>query len=252
MPLAPSADHLGPLARRVSDLGPIAAALDPGFARASGRPAGQQPRIGHAPDYWADAAPPITRGMADALAAMKEVGAEIREVALPRPDDLSDVHVAILAAESAAYHFTAFSDRLEEYQPLAQSLFAIAREQRGHEYISACRRREHFRAEVDRVLAEADFLLVPTLPVEAPRRDAETVEISGITRDFTWALVRYTALFDHTGHPVVSLPVSVSAPGRGTSVQIVGRHNRDRDVVRFAEKLENELALTVDRTVRAT
>jgi Asp-tRNA(Asn)/Glu-tRNA(Gln) amidotransferase A subunit family amidase len=250
-PLAPSADHLGPLTRRACDLEPIAATLDPGFSRTTRQSSVQLPKIGHAPAYWLGAAPAVAGAMFDAQRAARTLGAEIREVALPTPDEVSEVHVAILAAESAAYHFSAFPDRLDEYQPLARSLFAIAREQRGHEYVLACQRRQDIRERVDHAFAEVDFLLLPTLPVTPPRRDAETVEIDGITRDFTWALVRYTALFNHTGHPVVSLPVSVTAPGVGSSVQIVGRHNRDRDVVRFAAALEKQLDLSIDWSVRA-
>jgi Asp-tRNA(Asn)/Glu-tRNA(Gln) amidotransferase A subunit family amidase len=172
-------------------------------------------------------------------------------VDLPGPDEVSDVHVAILAAEAASYHFVSFPDRLDEYQPLAQSLFATAREQRGHEYVLACQRREAFRARVNQAFSEVDFLLLPTLPVLPPRRDADLVEIAGHARDFTWALVRYTALFNHSGHPVVSLPVSVMAPGVGVSVQIVGAHNRDRDVVEMAAALEEGLGLAIDWRVRA-
>jgi Asp-tRNA(Asn)/Glu-tRNA(Gln) amidotransferase A subunit family amidase len=60
--------------------------------------------------------------------------------------------------------------------------------------------------------------------------------------------VRYTALFDHTGHPVAALPASVIAPGIGTSVQVVGARDRDHDVLAIAGALEKELALTIDWT----
>lgn len=250
-PLAPSADHVGPMARRAADLRAIAEVIDRRFARAVRRRDGRTLAIGHAPAYWRDAAPEVADGMSAALDAAQKLGGRIREVALPGPDAVGEFHVAILAAESAAYHFTTFPAQLDVYSPVARGLFEIARNQRGYEYLLACQKREEARRAVDAAFEDVDFLLVPTLPVTPPRRDAESVLVGGIDRDFTWALVRYTALFDHTGHPAVSLPTSVIAPGTGTSVQVVGARDSDKDVLGFAESLERELALSVDWSIRA-
>lgn len=251
-PLAPSADHVGPMTRCAADLIVVAEVLDPSFVRTAKRRPDQPLRIGHAPAYWQDAAADISKGMRAALDAARSLGGELREVALPTPDDvLSGFHAAILAAESAAYHFVAFPDNLELYGSVAQSLFEIARRQRGYEYVLACARRIEARRAVDAIFGEVDFLIVPTLAVIPPARDAEVIPIASVDRDFTWALVRYTALFNHTGHPSASLPASVVAPGIGTSVQIVGARDCDYDVLAFAAALEKELALTIDRTIGA-
>lgn len=250
-PLAPSADHVGPMARRAADLRAIAEVIDRGFTRAMRRSAGRKLTIGHAPAYWRDAAPKVADGMSAALDAAQKLGGRIREVALPSLEAVGEFHVAILAAESAAYHFTTFPAQLDGYSPVARGLFEIARNQRGYEYLVACERREEARRAVDALFEDVDFLLVPTLPVTPPQRDAESVRVGGIERDFTWALVRYTALFDHTGHPAVSLPASVLAPGIGASVQVVGARDRDLDVLGFAESLERELALSIDWSIRA-
>jgi hypothetical protein len=77
------------------------------------------------------------------------------------------------------------------------------------------------------VFSEVDIVLVPTLPVLPPARDAETITVGGRQLDFTLALIRYTFVFDHTGNPVVSLPVTETAPGIGSSVQVVADKNRD-------------------------
>jgi Asp-tRNA(Asn)/Glu-tRNA(Gln) amidotransferase A subunit family amidase len=49
---------------------------------------------------------------------------------------------------------------------------------------------------------------------------------------------------------VVSLPVTVLSPGIGTSVQIVGPHHRDADVVALAARLERMLDLSIDFSIR--
>jgi Asp-tRNA(Asn)/Glu-tRNA(Gln) amidotransferase A subunit family amidase len=112
------------------------------------------------------------------------------------------------------------------------------------------RRRADMTAAVDLLFREVDAVLVPTLPVLAPARDAPEVEIAGRARDFTLALVRYTCLFDHTGHPVVAMPASVVGPGVATSVQVVGARGRDAALLALAARLETALGLDVDYRLR--
>ena len=248
MPLSWSADHIGPMARSAADLALFAPMLDPAFGHH--RAVKDRIIIGHAPEYWSDAEPAVRHGMDEALAAARSLGAEIREVAIPSPDEALAFHVIILASEAAAYHFQEYPDRLDEYPAGPRRVLAIARNHRAHEYIWAMRTREQAARMVNRVLKQVDFLMVPTLPVLPPRREAETVRVGSADADFTLALIRYTCLFDHTGNPVVSLPASVEAPGIGSSVQIVARRNADGAALSFAAQLEQALALSIDYSIR--
>ncbi|SDF94212.1 amidase/aspartyl-tRNA(Asn)/glutamyl-tRNA(Gln) amidotransferase subunit A [Bradyrhizobium brasilense] len=250
MPLSPSADHIGPMALNAADLPAIAAVIDPGFALTTRRPPGAPLRIGHAPAYWRDAAPETRAGIKAALDIARDLGGLIREVQLPDPDEVLEFHASIFVAEAAAFYFKEFPEHLEDCGPTAQIVFDMARRQKAYEFVQACARREEARRAVDATFEDVDFLIVPTLAVAPPARDATVVSIAGAERDFVSALVRYTALFNQTGHPVVSLPVNVVGPGMGASAQIAGARNCDRDVVAFAATLERELALNFDRVLR--
>jgi Asp-tRNA(Asn)/Glu-tRNA(Gln) amidotransferase A subunit family amidase len=249
-PLVWSLDHVGPMTRKARDLAIVARILDPRFDRSARRPARRRLAIGHAPGYSADADPEVGEGLVRALEACRALGHEIVEVALPHPDETLDVHGKIFCAEAAAYHFATFPGRLGDYAGTARQLLELAKEHKGYEYVSASRLRVEFRRQVQELFTRIDFLIVPTLPVLTPRVDAPSVVVGGVERDFTLALVRYTALFDHTGNPVVSLPVTVLSPGIGTSVQIVGPYHRDADVVALAARLERMLDLSIDFSIR--
>ena len=93
--------------------------------------------------------------------------------------------------------------------------------------------------------------MMPTLPVPAPRRDTETLTLDGREHEFTLAMVRYTCLFDHTGHPVVAMPVEVIGPGVAVSAQVVAPLGRDAAAVDFAQRLEKAMGLRIDYDVRA-
>jgi Asp-tRNA(Asn)/Glu-tRNA(Gln) amidotransferase A subunit family amidase len=56
-------------------------------------------------------------------------------------------------------------------------------------------------------------------------------------------MVRFTSLFDHTGHPVVALPSGPRVAGLAPSVQLVGRRDSDAAVVALAQRLEDALDL---------
>jgi aspartyl-tRNA(Asn)/glutamyl-tRNA(Gln) amidotransferase subunit A len=240
-PLVWSLDHVGPLAPTVGDLATIQAALDSGFRPTRKVPA--RPRLGIDPAFVAESDPHVQRGFAAALAAARGFGARIVEVSLPKPADYIPVHGAIFSAESAAYHRAAFPDRQQDYPPLVRFFLSLADQVSGIDYVNATRRRAQFAAEVDALFERADALLLPTLPVMPPLRDAETVTIAGQSHEFTLGMVRFTSLFDHTGHPVVALPSGPRVAGLAPSVQLVGRRDGDAAVVALAERLEQALGL---------
>ncbi|MGH7070858.1 MAG: hypothetical protein ACREFO_12695 [Acetobacteraceae bacterium] len=107
--------------------------------------------------------------------------------------------------ERAAYRLVAFPDRPDEYPPSAGELLTLGKSHhRGYEYVRAVQQREVLTKRVAAALAVVEFLVAPTIPIVALPRSAPTAKISGTDCDFTWAMVRYTCLFNHTGDPVLS------------------------------------------------
>ena len=250
-PLVWSLDHVGPMTRSVRDLASVQPILDPRYRRSASIEHGRPVRVGHAPGYYRDADPAIQTGFRSALAACRELGAEIVEVGLPDPDDVIEIHGIIFCAESAAYHRSAFPDRRDDYPPLVRRFLGYADEHTGADYVTAMRRRDEMTRGVEVLFDGIDILMMPTLPVLAPRRDTETLALAGREHEFTLAMVRYTCLFDHTGHPVVAMPVDVVAPGVAASVQVIAPLKRDDSAVAFAKRLENVMRLHIDYGVRA-
>jgi amidase len=55
-----------------------------------------------------------------------------------------------------------------------------------------------------------------------------------------WALTPFTALWNTTGQPAVSLPLATDDAGLPVGVQIVGRPADEATLVRLASVLESE------------
>jgi Asp-tRNA(Asn)/Glu-tRNA(Gln) amidotransferase A subunit family amidase len=207
--------------------------------------------IGFDPNYGVDADRQVQVGLKSALAACQDLGAELRPLALPTPDEALAIHGVIFCAESAAYHGAEFPDKLDQYPPLVRQLFDMAGKSGAVDYVLAMRTRDAITRRMDALFEDVDFIVAPTVPVLPPPADAETVTLANKTYDFTFAMVRYTCLFDHTGHPVVAMPATIAACGLATSIQVIGRHRRDGDVLAFAARLEHALNLTIDYPMRA-
>ena len=249
-PLVWSLDHVGPLVRRASDLPLIHTVLDPGFAATVGKRRTDALRIGHDATFSEEAEPAVREGLEEVLAACRDLGAELRDVVLPNLDDVLNMHMRVFCAEAAAYHLDAFPDHVADYPDGPRRVFDFAFRQTGMDYVRAVRQQAEIADQVSSIFRSVDLVLVPSLPVLTPRRDAPTVRIGDKETDFTRGMIRYTCLFDHTGNPTVAMPSKPFGPGRVASVQVVAPVGRDAAAVAFATALEARLGLVIDHEVR--
>jgi aspartyl-tRNA(Asn)/glutamyl-tRNA(Gln) amidotransferase subunit A len=226
VPLAPSLDHPGPMARTIADCAALFAGMAAGGpavtplmpppapidsvalrARLGGRPlAGMTIALtDRTHGLTMDAA--VGRGLEEATQTCERLGARIVE--LPAPwtfewDDLSRV----LLTEVWAYH-RQFADRHDIYRPaIAEFVEAAADFTDANEYLAAQARRAEGTAIWEEwfVQNEVDVVLEPTLPILPYERGA------GYERGHAGGagdpLIDLTALWGMTGMPVAALPVS--------------------------------------------
>jgi aspartyl-tRNA(Asn)/glutamyl-tRNA(Gln) amidotransferase subunit A len=109
------------------------------------------------------------------------------------------------------------------------------------EFVQALEVQAVLRDEVDATLADCDALVLPTLPIPAPKLGAETVRIGHVEESIRAMMLRNTQLFNLTGHPAISLPCGTTADGLPVGLQLVGAHGRTDALVRFALTCERLL-----------
>ena len=124
------------------------------------------------------------------------------------------------------------------------------------EYERAQQVRATLRREVDAALAGREALILPTLPIPAPRLDAEDAqaeadagpagdaveEASGGRPDGVRALMlRLTQLFNLTGHPAISIPCGTTPDGLPCAVQLVGRRGATGRLLALAARCEGAI-----------
>src|SRR5262249_31371242 len=133
-PLAPSLDHVGPIARAVEDLHAIYKVIvDHDFPGGEERVAqllsAQRPRIGRLRGFFDRRADPAVRSaLDDAVRMLTARGAELVE--LGDPLDFEEVvrdHRRVMAAEAAAVHSDSLEANPDEYPPRIRDLIIEGR-----------------------------------------------------------------------------------------------------------------------------
>ena len=242
VPLAPTLDHAGPMARTLADCGPLLAALLglpgplPGTRVLAEMRVAVSPRIGLV-ELDAD----VAAGFDGALAACRRLGVELVEPPPPEaPLDVGDDFIAVVLAELLPYH-RRFDARRELYRPSLREWLENAEAQglSAEAYFAVqARRAETAFAWADWLSAHRiDAVLEPTVPVVAPVRG------DGYDHAFSdAALIALTHYWDWTGFPVAAMPAGVGAhTGLPVGVSLVGPPGRDFDVLAAGVALQAEL-----------
>lgn len=111
------------------------------------------------------------------------------------------------------------------------------------------RRAAALSARVTKWFGDADLWVTPTLPIAPPR----VGQWAGLGPEETFraaaVMGAFTALFNLTGQPAITVPAGISTEGHPIGVQLVGRMGADGLVLAVARQLERELKWT-ERHVR--
>jgi aspartyl-tRNA(Asn)/glutamyl-tRNA(Gln) amidotransferase subunit A len=243
-PLAFTLDHVGPLARTVTDAALLLQAIEghdaadpgsaafPALAAIEGGVAGL--RIGfvrhfHETDLPAD--PQVATALETAAETLKAEGATIRDIALPTLNEFAAVNRVILGAEAWSIHAPWLRTRPGDYGQLARQRLMAGAFMSAGDYVGAQRRRAEMIDAVDDAFRDVDILLCASSMDPASRIDdmAETLR--------TYPRQARTP-FNVTGHPAVAMMAGLSAGGLPLSVQFVGRTGADATVLRTARAFE--------------
>lgn len=92
-----------------------------------------------------------------------------------------------------------------------------------------------FSAQVDQALTECDALILPTLPDLAPTFAELSAGVSMIT------MSAHVRPFNVSGHPAITLPISIQGSHVKAGLQLVGRKNADEQLCALALHLEQFL-----------
>jgi len=248
-PLAESLDHVGPMARCVEDAARMLQAMagfDPRDSTTLDAPV---------PTYAAlldtslngvqvgvdwryvgeDAGAEAVAVVQDALELLRDLGATVVEVQMPPWEALADGWMTTCGVECAAAHAATYPSRKQEYGGALASLIETGLAASAQDYARLEDERDRFRAGLHALLEDVAVLIAPCMPGPIPaaeRSDAPRQESR------TERFIRFTAPFDYSGHPSVTLPLDVDRNNVPRAFQLVGGQLQEAPLLAIAHCFE--------------
>jgi aspartyl-tRNA(Asn)/glutamyl-tRNA(Gln) amidotransferase subunit A len=243
IPLSSSLDHVGPIARTVQDAAWLWAILTGHHVNPIESLDAGSLRLRHLVGYFSSPLAPEVREAVDAaLDRLRSAAVTVIAAEIPLAPTVPEIYVNTVLPEAAFWHDRYLDSRKSDYLPAVHARLMSGRTIPAVKYFDAREKRALLRREVDAALEGCDALLLPTLPIVAPRLGEveTTIDPSATTRTTVRnAMLRQTQLFNLTGHPAISLPVNT--PGLPVGLQLVGRINETERLLAVAVACERIL-----------
>ncbi len=254
LPLAETLDHIGPLARCSRDAAIMMQAIagedaaDPTSLTApvpdmlKGVESGIAGlRIGFDRSYASEGVEGSTfTAVANALQLFEKMGAQIVDVEMPRADPIAWRSMA--GAEAALAHSEWFPARADEYGPFFRQVLENGHKVTGLDYAEGLQKRERYSSQLRRVFDEVDVIGCPTMSDTAHVAPPEKMygsleEVMSLSQR---NIFLFTAGFDFSGSPTISLPCGFSPDGLPYSIQFAGKHLSEPLLCRIGHCYERE------------
>ena len=239
-----SQDHAGPMTWTVEDTAYMLQAIagydpkDPTSSRAPVPDYGASLRegirgvsIGLPRHYFFDPDPSVSPEVVSvverAVTELEGLGASVREVSLPSLDYVRAANSVIMVSEAYAYHEANLKSRPEKFGDIVRSRFRTGGLLSAGDYLQAQRARTWARREFAEVMRTVDLLVTPTMTQPAPA-------FAGYDPASTIRGRSFTAPFNVTGLPAISVPCGFTETGLPIGMQIAGKPFDEPGVIQAA------------------
>lgn len=247
VPLAPSLDSVGPMARSALDCAHLLQVI----AGAHGSDTHASPHA--VPDYAAALtgdvegvrialpqswffdhpmlAPEAKDAVLDAVGALERLGAVVTQVDLPLAKLARDATHVIMLAEAYSYHRENLSRRWNDYGAGTRPWIARGALYSAADYVQAERVRAAFSTQVAEVFRDHDIIVTPATPGAA-----ELIADTSVSRRLHTP--SFTQPWNLAGLPAAAVPVGFSADALPLSMQVIGRPFAEATVLKIADAFQ--------------
>lgn len=244
VPLSFTLDHVGPLTRSVADAAAIWAVLA-NRPTPSLQPSSAPLTLGLLEGYFTALLDDQVRGaFTRALARLRGAGVSIEATSVDGAATIVESYTNISLPEAAHWHVGTLDAQAADYQPIVRQRLEFGRTISAVAYLRAMDARDALFHAVESALDGCDALVLPTLPIVAPKlgETEVTFDVASGGREklpARGALLRLTQLFNLTGHPAITLPIE--SEGLPVGLQLVGRRDRTDALLAIAAACERVL-----------
>lgn len=254
-PLAGSLDHIGPMTRSVEDAARMLSVISGYDAQDPGSLDAPVPnymsalttensqdfngiRIGVDWDYVTGGVEPeVSEVIRFTTKALSELGAEIVPVTMPASYKvLASSWVATTGVECAKAHSEFYPQQKALYGPDLAALIDLGLRVSDADYAQLEGIRLDFTDQMEHILRAVDVMISPCMPIATPDQltMAEGIQPEESQADF----LTFTAPFDYSGHPTLTMPSALNAKGRPLSFQLVAKNLDEANLLKVGHMIE--------------
>lgn len=181
--------------------------------------------------------PAVARAFESALAALRKAGARIVDLPLRELDELPQINAkgGLAAPEAYAIHRALIVKAQKMYDPRVLARILRGQEQDAADYIELLNARADFIRRVAAVTAPYDALVMPTVPVTAPR--LADLAADDAYRHVNFLVLRNPSIANFLDRCSISIPCH-RAGDAPVGLMLIGEHGADRRLLSIAAALE--------------
>jgi aspartyl-tRNA(Asn)/glutamyl-tRNA(Gln) amidotransferase subunit A len=181
--------------------------------------------------------PAVARAFEAALAALRKAGASVIDIPLRELSELPDINAkgGLPAAEAYAIHRPLIAKAEKMYDPRVLSRILRGQEQDAADYIDLTEARKQFIRRLAAITAPYDALVMPTVPVTAPR--LADLEADDAYRRVNFLVLRNPSIANFLDRCSISLPCH-RAGDAPVGLMLIGEHGADRRLLAIAAAIE--------------
>lgn len=220
VPLSPSLDTPGILARSIADLAFLFTAID-GGARIAAQDVGGL-HLGVVENtVWDEIDSAVAANTEAAIAALEAAGARVTRVQLHHADDALDIfrRGGLAAPELRAFLDGRFPDRMARLDPAVMARVVAAEDVTASEYLQRRAALERYGRLALEVFDTVDLLVTPTVAISAPL--LADLGSPDAYRTANMLALRNTAIVNLLGWCATTLPTGLDGNGIPTGLQII-------------------------------
>lgn len=242
LPVSPPFDTLGPLARRVSDVARIFAAIAghdpldpisqdqpmPNFLATLNEPV-KGMRVGIMRRwFYDDLDADIAAAMENAIEAYRSLGVEFVDIDLVEPEQAQqNLTFTMVPADAMRLHAARIAERASDYGADVLMRMRLGEKVSGMQYAASMRWMENWRHRLRGVFRGVDAILSPTTPATAPA--SQGLDFGQAIRK----IPRFSCVWPIAGIPSLAVPCGISSKGLPMSLELAGAWFNEPAVLRL-------------------
>ena len=177
----------------------------------------------------------VERALNEALRQLSGLGHRVESIDVPGIAHGFGAWKVIMHSEAATYHARFLQEDGDRYSDNVRMQLEAGRCLPAVSYLKAQQYRALFNSELNAVFERFDVMVMPTLPVAAPRHDQNEIVIGSTRISAQDAMTSMAWIANMAGFPAVSIPCGTSTNGLPVALTLMGPADSEDLILTLAE-----------------